>query len=67
MRTVAHVQRAWVTEHSELLATHEGSRDITGLRLRCPLALPVLNMRHSVQAISAQRRQKKKNHKMAAH
>ena len=47
-------------EHSELLATHKGSRDIKGLRLHCPLALPVLNMRHSVQAVSAQRRQKKK-------
>ena len=38
--------------HSVLLAAHEISRDFS-LRL----GLPVLNMRHSAQAVLAQRRQ----------
>ena len=41
--------------HSVLLAAHEISRGIAGLR--CTLALPVLNMCYSAQAVLAQRRQ----------
>ena len=40
-------------EHSVLLAAHEISRDFAAPWL----ALPVLNMRHSAQAVLAQRRQ----------